>query len=121
MDHYIAGWNSSFRIFDKNGNPVSPAASLNTIFGSNELGDPIILYDAEADRFILTSMGSNAINFAVSTGPDPYTDGWYVYTAAGGTFTTAQNPNDLPDYPKYAIWSDAYYLNVPLFALEREY
>ena len=125
LDHYIAGWNSSFRIFDKNGNPVSPAASLNTIFGSNELGDPIILYDAEADRFILTSMGSNAINFAVSTGPDPYTDGWYVYTAAGGTFTTAQNPNDLPDYPKYAIWSDAYYLttnysNVPLFALERE-
>ena len=124
-DHYIAAWNSSFRIFDKAGNPVSPSASLSSIFGNNELGDPIVLYDAEAERFVLTSMGSNAINFAVTQGPNPYTDGWYVYTAAGGTFTTAQTPGDLPDYPKYAIWSDAYYLttnysNVPLFALERD-
>ena len=124
-NHYIAGWNSSFRIFDKSGNPITPAASLASVFGSNELGDPIILYDAEAERFVLTSMGSNAINFAVTEGSDPYNDGWYVYTAAEGTFTTGQVPNDLPDYPKYSIWSDAYYLttnysNVPLFALERD-
>jgi hypothetical protein len=124
-DHYIAAWNSSFRIFDKTGTPVISAASLATVFGNDELGDPIVLYDAQAERFILTSMGNTAVNFAITEGSNPYTDGWYVYTAADDTFSTGDSASDFPDYPKYSIWSDAYYLttnysNVPLFALERD-
>ena len=57
------------------------------ILGNDELGDPIVLYDAQAERFILTSMGNSAVNFAITEGSNPYTDGWYVYTAADDTFT----------------------------------
>jgi hypothetical protein len=124
-NHYVAAWNSSFRIFNKEGNPISGSFSLQSLFGAEELGDPIVLYDVEVDRFIVTSMANTAVNFAISQGPDPFLDGWHVYTAASNIFSTGDGPNDFPDYPKYSIWSDAYYFtanyaDVPLFALERD-
>ena len=124
-NHYVAAWNSSFRIFTKEGEPVTSSASLQSLFGAEELGDPIVLYDAQVDRFIVTSMASTAVNFAISQGPDPFLDGWHVYTAASNIFSTGDGPDDFPDYPKYSIWSDAYYFtanyaDVPLFALERD-
>ena len=103
-DHYVAAWNSSFRIFDKSGIPVISAASLASVFGNDELGDPIVLYDAQAERFILTSMGNSAVNFAITEGSNPYTDGWYVYTAADDTFSTGDLASDFPDYPKYSTF-----------------
>ena len=117
-DYYIAAWNSSFRIFNLDGTPATPAASLSNFFGQ-DIGDPIVMYDSEADRYIVTSMGSNAVNFAISVSNDPIDDGWHVYSATSGTFGTGI----FPDYPKYSIWSDAYYLTINplnLFALERD-
>tara|TARA_B100002052_G_scaffold297456_1_gene328228 strand:- start:1920 stop:4877 length:2958 start_codon:yes stop_codon:yes gene_type:complete len=117
-DYYIAAWNSSFRIFNLDGSPATPATSLGNFF-TQDIGDPIALYDSEADRYIITSMGSNAVNFAISVSNDPVNDGWHVYNATGGTFNTG----GFPDYPKYSIWSDAYYLTINplnLFALERD-
>ncbi|MCJ7756675.1 MAG: hypothetical protein MUP24_00905, partial [Gillisia sp.] len=75
-NHYLNGWNSAFSIFDKNGNQVSPPASLASIGGefTNEtLGDPIILYDEFADRFLITQFSDTPESFlvAVSQGPDP--------------------------------------------------
>ena len=124
-NHYIAAWNSSFRIFNKQGDPVTSSISLQSLFGAEEEGDPIVLYDAQVDRFIVTSMASTAVNFAISQGPDPFLDGWHVYTASSDIFSTGDGPDDFPDYPKYSIWSDAYYFtanysDVPLFALERD-
>ena len=124
-NHYIAAWNSSFRIFTKQGDPVTSSISLQSLFGSEELGDPIVLYDAQVDRFIVTSMANTAVNFAISQGSDPFSDGWHVYTASSDIFSTGDGPDDFPDYPKYSIWSDAYYFtanyaDVPLFALERD-
>jgi len=108
-NHYVNGWNSAFSIFDKNGNQLSPPASLASIGGefTNEtLGDPLILYDEFADRFLITQFSETAEeNFgylvAVSQGPDPVNDGWFTYR-----FST----NALPDYPKISVWSDGYYL-----------
>jgi len=124
-NHYVAAWNSSFRIFNKEGDPVTSSISLQSLFGAEELGDPIVLYDAQVDRFIVTSMANTAVNFAISQGPDPFLNGWHVYTAASNIFSTGDTENDFPDYPKYSIWSDAYYFtanysDVPLFALERD-
>ena len=124
-NHYVAAWNSSFRIFNKEGNPISGSFSLQSLFGAEELGDPIVLYDAQVDRFIVTSMANTAVNFAISQGSDPFSDGWHVYTASSDIFSTGDGPDDFPDYPKYSIWSDAYYFtanyaDVPLFALERD-
>jgi len=95
-NHFLGGWNVGFRIFDKQGNPLTPAASLETIFPGNELGDPIMLYDVAADRFIITEFDQspNGFNVAISQGPDPVNDGWFVYTTGFGTAS-------FPDYPKF--------------------
>jgi hypothetical protein len=119
-NHFVGGWNMAYRVFDKEGNPLMPSASLSTLFPGNNLGDPIILYDAEADRFIITEFDNspNGFNVAVCEGPDPVNDGWYIYTTG---FTTGQ----FPDYTKFSIWSDAYYVTANInaankvFAIER--
>ncbi|MEO1943271.1 MAG: hypothetical protein ABGY11_03130, partial [Candidatus Thioglobus sp.] len=118
-DYYIASWNQAFRAFNLDGTAAFPAASLSTLFGSNESGDPIVLYDSEADRYIVSSMGSSALNFAISESNDLVNDGWHVYSASNANFPT----NGFPDYPKYSIWSDAYYATVnptDLYVLERD-
>lgn len=119
-NHFVGAWNTSFRIFDKDGEPLTATASLSTLFPGNNLGDPIVLYDVEADRFIITEFDNNpnGFNVAVCQGPDPVNDGWYIYTTG---FTTGQ----FPDYTKFSIWSDAYYVtaninsNNKVFAIER--
>ena len=120
-NHYLSGWNSAFRIFDKSGNPLIDEASLSTIFPGNTLGDPIILYDAVADRFIITEFDDNpnGFNMAISVGPDPINDGWHVYT-------TGFETGEFPDYTKFSIWSDGYYVTAntsganKVFVVERE-
>jgi len=120
-NHYIGGWNIGFRIFDKEGNPLTAAASLSTLFPGNAIGDPIILYDAAADRFVITEFDSspNGFNVAVCQGPDPVNDDWYVYTSGFGT-------GSFPDYTKFSIWPDGYYVtanigsNNKVFVVERE-
>ncbi len=106
-NHYLNAWNSAFRIWDKNGNPLTEAASLASIGGEFEnevLGDPIVVYDEAADRFILSQFSDTPESFliAISQGPDPVNDGWYTYR-----FTTN---GVLPDYPKISVWSDGYYI-----------
>ncbi len=124
-NHYVVAYNSAFKIFDKNGNVLVPDTSLSAIFtGTNDDGDPIVLYDQFADRFIITEFditsNPNKLMLAITQGPDPVNDGWYVYRF---------DVNALPDYPKYSIWSDAYYVtankNSPdteevVFAMERD-
>jgi hypothetical protein len=113
-NHYMASWNTSFRIFDKSGNPLTENALLSTIFPGNNLGDPVVIYDAEADRFILTEFDNNpnGFNMAVCQGPDPVNDGWYVYTTGFETGT-------FPDYTKFSIWSDGYYVTANINATEK--
>ncbi|MDG1219082.1 MAG: GEVED domain-containing protein [Flavobacteriaceae bacterium] len=119
-DYYFASWNSSFRFFNIDGTTASPPASLSTLFGNDESGDPIALYDSEADRYIITSMGSSGLNFAISQTNDPILGGWHVYNAM--SFGT---DGQFPDYPKYSIWSDGYYCTTNtsannLYVLERD-
>ncbi|KKN13578.1 hypothetical protein LCGC14_1004880, partial [marine sediment metagenome] len=53
---------------------------------------------------ILTSAPVDlGLNIAISTGPDPINSDWYIYTAG---FETGA----FPDYPKYSIWRDGYYI-----------
>lgn len=126
-NHYVNGWNSAFAIYDKQGNILSPPASLSTLGGTFEgedLGDPIVFYDEFADRFLITQFSDSPNGFlvAISQGPDPVNDGWYTYRF---------NTNTFPDYPKFFIWSDGYYIttnkdqNAPhanevVFVLERD-
>lgn len=106
-NHYVNGWNSAFSIFDKNGNQIVPPASLASIGGEFEnetLGDPIVLYDEFADRFLITQFSDTPESFlvAVSQTSDPVNGGWNTYR-----FPTN---GALPDYPKISVWSDGYYV-----------
>lgn len=120
-NHFIGAWNTGFRIFDKEGQPLTNAASLSTLFPGNNIGDPIVLYDVAADRFIITEFDNspNGFNVAICQGPDPVNDGWYIYTSGFNT-------GSFPDYTKFSIWSDAYYVTANInsgnkvFAIERE-
>lgn len=104
-DHYLTAFNFGFRIFDKEGLPLIPEASLGSVLTGNNAGDPIVLYDKWADRYIITEFdGSpNGFEMAVSEGPDPVNDGWFVYL---NQFETG----NFPDYTKFSIWSDGYYV-----------
>lgn len=106
--HFVNAWNSAFRIWDKEGNALTPAASLANIWEGETDGDPIVMYDKFADRFIITQFtgagwGSTDPGFliAISEGNDPVNDEWFTYTFLIDAF---------PDYPKYSVWSDGYYI-----------
>jgi PKD repeat protein len=99
-NHFVNSWNTAFRIWDKAGNALTAPASLSTLFNSTD-GDPIVMYDAFADRFIITEFYSNGFKLAICQGADPVNDGWYTYTFPTNTF---------PDYPKFSVWSDGYYI-----------
>ncbi|MCX6295528.1 MAG: hypothetical protein NTX97_05595, partial [Bacteroidetes bacterium] len=65
-------------------------------------GDPIVLYDKYADRWVLTQFGTtgNKIYIAVSTTNNPAgTYACYTYTSSS-----------FPDYLKFSIWQDGYYM-----------
>ncbi len=104
-DHYVQVVNTTFiQVFDKQGNALNEPIAANTIwaslgFGSG--GDPIILYDQEAERWFLTEFpnfqGGNQLLIAVSQDADPL-GSWTVYNFGTQNF---------PDYPKYSIWPDA--------------
>lgn len=116
--HFVQAVNLLFRVFDKQGNALTPPfkissllAPLNTPCAQRDDGDPIVLYDPLADRWILSSFCTLAPPFrqmiAVSTTNDP-TGSYYVYEFV--------MPNaKFNDYPKFGVWSDAYYMTTDQF------
>ena len=101
-NHYMQAVNAThIQVFDKEGNKVGNSFTANTIWSSigfSSAGDPIILYDQEYDRWILTEFpNGNQLLVAISEDEDPLGS----YTAYN--FST---PN-FPDYPKYSIWPNA--------------
>ncbi len=120
-DFYVAAWNTGWRIFNRDGTPATPAASLASLLGDND-GDPIVLYDSEADRYIIMEFETAppfGFKIAISTTNDPVNDGWHTYDVSD--FGTSA----FPDYQKMSIWSDAYYMTANIgtrevWALDRD-
>ena len=119
-NHYMQMVNLSFAIWNKAGTLIYGPVDNKTLWngfsgpwsGSND-GDPIVLYDEQADRWIASQFAlPNYPNgpfyelIAVSQTPDP-TGAWYRYAF---TFT------NMPDYPKLGVWRDGYYLSVNSFS-----
>lgn len=111
-------------VYDLQGNQIFELENLNALwteFDANGLGDPIILWDHAASRWLLTEFqdfSDTAVLLAVSETSDP-AGSWYVYKFQTPSF---------PDYPKYGIWPDAYFLttnepgseNIPVYAFDRQ-
>ncbi|MCB9187811.1 MAG: gliding motility-associated C-terminal domain-containing protein [Flavobacteriales bacterium] len=90
------------QIFDKTGTALTGVVNMSTLCGTTAGdGDPIVMYDERADRWVLTEFLSsgNRLLIAVSTTPDP-TGSYYTYSVT--------SPGGFPDYPKYSIWEDSY-------------
>ena len=109
--------NLTFQIFNKNGNSLFGPANNNTLwagFGgdcqTDNSGDPVVLYDRAADRWLLSQFTSSGPTFfqcvAISTTSDP-TGSYSRYAIETG--------NNFPDYPKAGIWPDAYYFSTREF------
>ena len=117
LDSYVQVVNLNFGIFSKTGSMIYGPAALSTIWtgipdpwnGTNN-GDPVVLFDQAANRWIITQFslptGNYAELVAISQTSDP-TGPWYRYVF--------QFFNEMPDYPKFGIWPDAYYLSVNQF------
>jgi hypothetical protein len=117
-NHIVAMSNLSFQVFDKTGASLFGPAANNTLwagFGgacqTENAGDPIVLHDQLADRWILTQFTSAGPSYfncvAISTSPDP-TGTYFRYAFSTGT--------NFPDYPKYGVWPNAYFISTREFA-----
>ncbi|HKP12531.1 MAG TPA: HYR domain-containing protein [Blastocatellia bacterium] len=114
-NHYVQTINSQFQIFSKTGTALTPGASLGSIWASisgacanSNDGDPIVLYDWQADRWMISQFctvanPNNHQLIAISKTPDP-TGQYYLYDF--------MMPNiKFNDYPHFGAWPDAYYMS----------
>jgi hypothetical protein len=128
-NHYIQSVNTAVGIYNKTGtllasftfNSLWSGAGTGTACDANNTGDPVVLYDSMADRWIVTDFAfavngsGNPIRpyyqcLAVSKTGDPVAGGWYLYPVLTDTGATGQPPTGvLNDYPHFGIWTDCLY------------
>ena len=107
--HFMQTINTVYAIYNKTGTLVAGPTNMNLLFSGvtgatcND-GDPLVLYDEQASRWLAVEFsicGSNDYMLvAVSQTSDP-TGSWHKYS-----FDVA----DMPDYEKFGIWQDGYYM-----------
>lgn len=130
--HFVQAVNGSggsdIRIYRKSDGSFVRNFTLTSLGGTGAcasgLGDPIILFDELANRWVFTEFSpqsGNSLCVYVSDTADleAPTVTWYRYTFTMPSF---------PDYPKYGVWSDAYYVGAnesgtsgarPIYAFDR--
>jgi hypothetical protein len=118
-NHVVQWVNTRFAIYDKAGNIQAgypkPGNAFWQGFGgaceTQNSGDPIIQYDAVADRWIATQFTTNGPPyyqcFAISQTSNP----GGVYNRYAYAFT-----DGFPDYPKITVWKNAYFASYNMFA-----
>jgi hypothetical protein len=122
-NHYVEMVNLLVGVYSKSGTLLAGPTPIGNLWDgfavshcANDAGDPVVLYDQLADRWILsqfTTVGPEYWNcIAVSTAGDP-TGTYYRYA-----FSTGLN---FPDYPKYGVWTDSYVITTREFGPTVEY
>ena len=117
-NHYVQAVNLLVRVYSKAGTALTAPFKISSLFASlggtcstNDNGDPIVLYDPLADRWLLSQLAFDANTYlppfhqciAISRTADP-TGAWFLYDFV--------MPGDkLNDYPKFGVWSDGYYMS----------
>ncbi len=100
-NHVVQMTNGLWSVWDKNG--VQAAGfpkDINDPLGGIISGDPVVLYDREADRWFISQFqlpDDDQFKIAVSTTSDP-TGTYAVYS-----YNVPEN-----DYPHYGIWGNSY-------------
>jgi hypothetical protein len=123
---YVQMVNSSFSVYDKAGTRLSGPTQINALFQTlpatsrcfiDNSGDPVVVYDQLADRWVLSQ-------FAVGGGNGP-TSSECVAVSKSGDATgqyfiydfdlTNSNGKLFEDYPHFGLWPDAYYMSTHEF------
>lgn len=112
---FVQAVNSAFRVWDKTGSPLTSAATLSSLFATlpgacatTNDGDPIVLYDQLADRWLISQFcvsvadPNNHQLIAISKTGDA-TGAYYLYDFV-------MPNNKFNDYPHFGVWSDGYYM-----------
>ena len=116
-NHYVQAVNVTMAVYDKEGNTLTEPFAINQLwdgFGgkceTNNDGDPIILYDEMADRWLISQFALGGTDnhecIAISTTGDP-TGTYYLYDFPYGEL--------MNDYPHLGVWHDGYYMGVNQF------
>jgi hypothetical protein len=121
-NHYVQTVNTSMAVYNKSTGAEMIRMTLNAFFtgtgtlcDTNNYGDPVVVYDRLADRWVITDFAFTSPStppfyecVAVSQTGDPVGGGWYFYAFL--ISNTALN-----DYPKLGVWPDAYYITFNMF------
>ena len=119
-NHYVEMVNLAFAVYDKQGNLLLGPVDTGSLWAdfavedcTDPSGDPIVVYDQFADRWLLSQFTTRGPLYydcvAISMTGDP-TGAYYRYA-----FVTQSDPelpggSFFPDYPKYSVWKDSYIL-----------
>ena len=128
---YIEAVNDAYAIYDKSTGSRLAAFTEDSLWSAapgatpcngNNQGDPVVLHDALADRWILTNFAFAVdVNFnpiapfyqciAVSKTGNPVSGGWFFYAVRMDPGTAGTPPTGtLNDYPKFGLWTDCLYM-----------
>jgi len=115
-NHYFQVVNCSYAIFNKAGarifGPWPNSSIWNGLPNNENSGDAVVHYDENANRWMFTQFSLPYSNgpwyqmVAVSVTADP-TGPWYRWE---------YEFDAMPDYPKFGVWPDAYYMSSNNFA-----
>jgi hypothetical protein len=115
--------NLTFAVYSKTGTRLLGPVSLGSLWNgfaindcTDESGDPVVLYDKFDGRWLLSQFTTRGPIFyncvAISQTSDP-TGAYFRYA-----FSTGVN---FPDYPKYGVWKNAYFLSTREFAPDNSF
>jgi hypothetical protein len=127
--YYIQTINTAIGIYNKsNGNRLAAftfnafmsQGAFGNLCDTDNFGDPVVLYDTFADRWVITDFAfqvdgsGNVVSppgayqcIAVSHSGDPVSGGWNYYSL--------HVTDGLQDYPKLGIWPDGIYMSANMF------
>ena len=117
-NQYVQMVNSVFSVYDKSGTRLAGPTQINALWENlpgtckdNNQGDPVVVYDQLADRWVVTQFAVPTNDYheciAVSKGPDA-TGEYYIYDFPLST-------TKWQDYPHFGLWPDAYYMSMHQF------
>jgi hypothetical protein len=116
-NHYVQVVNSRMAVYSRAGALLAGPININSIWtgatgqdicrDKNE-GEPVVLYDAIANRWFATQWANISLKqcIAISTTPDP-TGTWCRYQFPFST--TLLSSTLVNDYGKFGVWPDGYY------------
>jgi hypothetical protein len=107
-NHIVETVNVQFAVYNKSGTLLAGPTNIQTIFAplggvcTNTYGDPVMLYDRAADRWLLSMIGNTGSTqaecIAISKTNNP-AGAYYLYGYSFGA--------NLNDYPKLSTWATA--------------